>query len=622
MTKTLTEYKIFIASPGGLESERRNFRELLHEYNEAEANHRGSHFTPVGWEITLGKLGRPQATINNELKECDYFVLILHDRWGQSPFKKANKYSSGTEEEYHIALECYSNKKYPMRQLVMFFKAVEERQLTDPGDQLKKVLQFRKEREVNKDILYHTYDTVDNFKALLRRHFAQWVRDHETQFMKSSFNIPIFGQHTSAAIADHEPQSEDAGRNNYMLNEAKDLASQGQILEAEVKFSQLILYSDDPWTFGQYAYFLRKIGQLSRANIFLDKTIELSLSKNDNFTRAYAIRQKGHLYQNNGKYSKALDRFNDAIMIYKSLKHLEGQADVYRDIGIVSRKICEFDHALASLEQSRAIYKEIENKKGVSLALSYMGVIHKSLGDFSKALKYHNGALSLLSEDQKDDNINIASIWGNLGIIFRIQHKFRESLHMHEKALEVFKSFRNIQGIVREKSNLGALYLSLGTYDKAQEMYTDALSLSETLGNQYSVAIQYGGLGMVYRLLDHLDNAEKYHFKSLSISEDLQDKENEAFQLENIGLIRILQNNYDSARICFKKALRISKSIRIKLVQARVLMEIGKIYYNTKDTSEARIHLEKSLEMFRAMSLSHEVKMVKALLSKLVELHT
>ncbi|MBA3311990.1 MAG: DUF4062 domain-containing protein [Planctomycetaceae bacterium] len=80
MPQQLTSYRVFIASPGGLESEREGFREVIQEYNESEAFERGLHVRPIGWEITLGGVGRPQRLINDEIRTCDFFVLLLHDR--------------------------------------------------------------------------------------------------------------------------------------------------------------------------------------------------------------------------------------------------------------------------------------------------------------------------------------------------------------------------------------------------------------------------------------------------------------------------------------------------------------------------------------------------------------
>ena len=49
MPGALTSYRIFIATPGGLDEERRAFRDCVVEFNDDTANPRGVHFIPVGW---------------------------------------------------------------------------------------------------------------------------------------------------------------------------------------------------------------------------------------------------------------------------------------------------------------------------------------------------------------------------------------------------------------------------------------------------------------------------------------------------------------------------------------------------------------------------------------------
>jgi len=61
---------------------------------------------PIGWYIDLNKwenrppaYGRPQALINPLVDECDIFIGLLWERWGQS----SGTHSSGFEEEFERA---------------------------------------------------------------------------------------------------------------------------------------------------------------------------------------------------------------------------------------------------------------------------------------------------------------------------------------------------------------------------------------------------------------------------------------------------------------------------------------------------------------------------------------
>ena len=175
MSRVIIEGRVFIATPGGLDQERNAFRETIAEYNAMDAVGRGMLFSPVGWDITLGGVGRPQSLINEELATCDHFILVLWDRWGTPTGREERGgFTSGCEEEFHLALRCLEDDRRPMRDVTVLFKAVDPRQMSDPGDQLKKVLEFRKGLETSKQHLFMTFDTAANFKATLRRFLARW----------------------------------------------------------------------------------------------------------------------------------------------------------------------------------------------------------------------------------------------------------------------------------------------------------------------------------------------------------------------------------------------------------------------------------------------------------------
>ena len=174
MPRALTQYRVFIGSPGGLDEERTCFHTKLRKFTAVHADERGVVFHPVGWEDTPGGVGRPQALINEDLKRCDYAVFVLHDRWGS---QSGGSYTSGTEEEWALAEELYKQNK--IRNIVLFFKAVDPRQMRDPGRQLESVLCFKKRIAEGKNYLFKQYDNIANFADTLEGHLARWLKDHE-----------------------------------------------------------------------------------------------------------------------------------------------------------------------------------------------------------------------------------------------------------------------------------------------------------------------------------------------------------------------------------------------------------------------------------------------------------
>lgn len=139
MARSITQYRVFIATPGGLGEERKCFRKTLENYTASDAEPRGITFHPVGWEDTLGGIGRPQELINEDPGQCDFAVFVWHDRWG-SP--TGNGTMVGSEEEWNLAEELF--KTLQVRNIAVFFKKVDESRLRDPGPQLKQVLAHKK----------------------------------------------------------------------------------------------------------------------------------------------------------------------------------------------------------------------------------------------------------------------------------------------------------------------------------------------------------------------------------------------------------------------------------------------------------------------------------------------
>ena len=165
---------VFIASPGGLEAERRAFKEVIDELNGGFGDGAGVRFVALGWEDTLATTGRrAQGVINRDIDRSDVFVLALHRRWGQEA-PDAKPYSSYTEEEFHRAMERW--KKTGSPEVFVFFKHVDPDTMADPGPQVEKVLAFRKALEDSRQVLYRFFADEKAFAAEVDRHLRAYAR--------------------------------------------------------------------------------------------------------------------------------------------------------------------------------------------------------------------------------------------------------------------------------------------------------------------------------------------------------------------------------------------------------------------------------------------------------------
>lgn len=170
---------IFLASPGDLNEERSIAKNIVERVNHVFSRQTGYYLDLLGWEDTLPGFSRPQELINKEVDSCDLFIGVLWHRWGQS----TGKFSSGFEEEFTRARERKIKTDTP--ELWLFFKSVDEESLKDPGNQLKRVLKFKKEQGINKELLYKEFTSTEHWSEILREYLSSYI-------LKLVMKAPVF----------------------------------------------------------------------------------------------------------------------------------------------------------------------------------------------------------------------------------------------------------------------------------------------------------------------------------------------------------------------------------------------------------------------------------------------
>jgi len=364
MATELTNYRVFIASPGGLEKEREAFRDVLRSHNDADAIQRGAIFTPVGWEITLRGIGRAQEKINEEVKQCDYFILVLWDRWG-SPPDSGKKYTSGTEEEYNIAWDCYKNSSHPMRDIIVLFKTVDIRQLSDPGLQLQAVLNFKKKLEAEKILFFDTFDDQAAFEEKLRRYLALWTRNHETGGKSKVSDVQDKkddnGLNTVELSALTAPVTGKVETESRFVRDAETLLKQGKLTDAEAKLVQAVISGVDLAAFRSYGNFLMKANRLTDAEAVFEQMLKIARDTNELSWAATAMANIGGIYRLRKNYSKAQVALKQALVLNQKAANELGAAYVFLWLGDLNVQRTRLEDAANYFQNSLRLLNKLES---------------------------------------------------------------------------------------------------------------------------------------------------------------------------------------------------------------------------------------------------------------------
>lgn len=481
MPQEIQAYQVFIASPGGLDAEREAFRRTLAEHNEADALARGCMFRPIGWEITLGGVGRPQELINKDVRTCDYFVLVLWDRWGSLPDrKKTARYSSGTEEEYHVALECFDDPSLPMRQIVVFFKAPSLGQVGDPGPELQKVLEFKKELEAGKNLLFATFDEVSGFELILRRHLAHWVRDYEEGTTakvakpETPPQPPSELRREPVPVPAHKP-----GRGRGALAKALRLEREGRLTEAETEYARAVA-TGDRVAIEFYGTFLTRTGRWKPAREMLARALELEDEQGDELGQGTTLNSLAVTYYQQGDFQRAQDLFRQALAFREraDAPETEGYAINLYNLATLVHELGSYAEAESLYDKALTIAKE---ERAVGLLRAGLARLHLDRGSLDGAEELAQAALDVLdNSDTRPEELAFAlavraKIYERRASFDDAKRLFRRGTDMVEEAFGA--GHGSLAGILND---LGALYARLGDAPEAERLYRRALHIGET----------------------------------------------------------------------------------------------------------------------------------------------
>ena len=174
MPNTRKILRAFLASPGDLQDERRAIRDVVVEFNESWADELGYQVELLGWEETVAGYGRPQHLINQEVDRCDLFIGMIWKRWGTPP-SGGGEFTSGFHEEFRRSMIRRERSGIP--EISLFFKTIPEEFRIDPGDDLKRVLEFKEQIVSEKRILFQQFSTVRDIEGLVRKCVTKYVND-------------------------------------------------------------------------------------------------------------------------------------------------------------------------------------------------------------------------------------------------------------------------------------------------------------------------------------------------------------------------------------------------------------------------------------------------------------
>lgn len=577
--KVKRRIKVFLASPGDLASEREKFKLAIHQLNMGFGDGANVEFDAKGWENTLSLMGRrSQSIINQDIDDCDVFILALYRRWGQSA-PDAVPYSSYTEEEFHRALGRWERERKP--EIFVFFKRVDAESESDPGEQLKRVMDFRRHLEETRQVLCRYFENESGFISEVERHLRAFVKGElpRSDIKADSLVLPLSALKEVEKAKDFALRSlkeairaRDAEKEAYarlakvqleMAEFAAALSRDGRIEFASQQFSRLIVDSQDIAVLYLGYEFFNGTGDLDSAKKALEKWIDISGRDEKSQQTSAAFGNLGVIHKKQGELDKAESMYRKALAIDKAIGNRIGIANEYGNLGNIFIIRGDLERAEVMYQLSLNINDSLKDQAGMAICYGNLGLLYSTRGDNALAEEMFRKALSINESLGRSEGV--ANQFRNLGCVHLSRGELDAAEEMFRKSLAIEEKNSQKEGIAENYRHLGNVYMGRGNQAMAKDMYQRSMLLCESIGDKEGMMKSYADLGTLFHVQSDFEHSEKMYGKSLAIMESLGNKGDIANLCGRLGKLHQDRGDHENAMLAYKRAQGIYAELRSPL---------------------------------------------------------
>jgi tetratricopeptide (TPR) repeat protein len=312
----------------------------------------------------------------------------------------------------------------------------------------------------------------------------------------------------------------------------------------------------------------RELGKYKKSLQLLEKA--LPLFKNP---------EKAAIYNNMGNCYYELNNYQEAIKFYTKAKDIfdpnypHKHGICLQNIGNSLREMNKFTEALKYYQKAYDLFFKYECYTECAHVLWNKAIVHDELEEFNTALNCYDTALDIV-----ENPYDTAKILNDKALTLRKLTKYKEALHLLQKALPIFEQSNMPVETTEIKRNIAGLKRNLNQYEEALHDLYEAREHMEKLQKPDSVADIEWEIANVYISADHpqlaiwyYDRVLNYYAKTGKAIFAAKAKRDKAAVLKDLG-------EYNEALGLYYEAEDLFKQHGLSVELASTLVNRGNLY--------------------------------------------
>jgi len=211
----------------------------------------------------------------------------------------------------------------------------------------------------------------------------------------------------------------------------------------------------------------------------------------------------------------------------------ELRASALRRCGWLARTEGELSRASERINESIDLYRELDDASGLSWSLSDLANVQRELGHHERAVGLWEESLEL--RRRSPDKLQLGVALGNAGLAARDGGNYDRAIGLYTEALGLFRDLQAKARVAWMLNNLAGVMVELHEYHRAAELCDEALPLAEELQDRRRLAWLRRIQGMVQREQGDIEQARNLLHDSLGRFEEMKDRQGIAYCLRELA---------------------------------------------------------------------------------------
>jgi signal transduction histidine kinase len=193
------------------------------------------------------------------------------------------------------------------------------------------------------------------------------------------------------------------------------------------------------------------------------------------------------------------------------------------------------------------------------------------------------------------------------GIVYTDKGDYLQSILQYNKALKLYQSIANDNGIATTYNNLGNSYLFLGDFKEAVRFYLLARPMFEKAERKDQLVVLYGNMGDCYRQLKEYPAMLEVARKSYKNAVQINDPKEIANSGITLGTALSLNGQADSAQYFLQESLRMGREMDDPSIQYYSLMDLTNEDLKKGDSKSALLKADSVMIMAEREQKSYHI---------------